>query len=199
MRIRCFHDFYSVRFKTLLIQRLLKSLSTVSFCVSQSETTDAVHDKKHYREKGMCMSLKTRYYFIGSLICFLGANLIGFFVFYSFGGTNQGVKFFNFYLTFNGLIPILVATSACCGISYAVDKKYGPPAALFIALVNPLIIMISSVIIGCMTNYLINTDFSDFFAWFVKPLYWISFFGVPASIISSFLYWLVYKRKYLQQ
>ncbi len=91
------------------------------------------------------------------------------------------------------LFAIIVGLSIKIYLGYQFDKK-GHAINLKQTLIRAFFIFVCGVFAGSMANVIFiigfstQTFFNDFFDYGIKPLYWLSVVGIPASVIVGLIY-----------
>lgn len=124
--------------------------------------------------------MKNHYYLVGTFFGLILALIIG----YSIMGKNLWELMFSIE-KYNGFIPIMLGALATLATSYIFDKKIKKDSFFIKGLLIPSLIFLSGALIGCLVNSInINKEFetgSQFFDYVIKPLFWLTYIGFPAS------------------
>lgn len=90
-----------------------------------------------------------------------------------------------------GFAPVLMGVVTIIMFSMWLDKKVAKQSFLKSGLLLPAAILISGALSGSMASWIINGKFHEFVDWFVKPLYWLTVIGVPASLLVGTVYFFI--------
>lgn len=95
-----------------------------------------------------------------------------------------------------GAFPIILGSITCFLCGFLLDRKLlGKETTWKSKIFYSPVIFLSGVLIGCLLNFLINAKTfnsissmgDSFFDWFVKPAFWLSYIGIPASLIVGII------------
>ena len=130
---------------------------------------------------------------------FLGCGLVGIVSAVLLAAYLLGPYFFNLLSVevnqkYYGFAPVLVGVVAIVLFSMWLDKKVFEPSFIKSGRLMPGFILLSGAISGSMASWVINGKLHEFVDWFVKPLYWLTVIGVPASLVVGTVYYFVRHR-----
>lgn len=138
--------------------------------------------------------MKKHYFLIGSVIGLAMAILVGYWAM----NKSLWAMMFSFE-KYNGFVPIFCGCITTLAVARLSDKKITSERYWLRGLLIPVVIFMSGVIVGSafnIMNYQAEYTFeSQVFAYVIKPIYWLTLFGVPSALfLGTSLFIIVYTK-----
>ncbi len=127
---------------------------------------------------------------------FLGYGILGICCAFFVAAYFMGPYFFEFFSItdhqkFSSIAPVAIGILAIVVVSIFFDMKKLKFSFLNSGLLLPTAIYLTGAISGSLASWVINGEMDSVYAWFVKPLYWLTLLGVPASLVVGAVYFLI--------
>ena len=140
--------------------------------------------------------MKKHYYFYGSLFGLVMAAITAYYI---MGKSFLGM--FSSFSKFNGFIPIVAGAWTVLLIARWCDKTIQSQNVIYKGIVIPVFIFSVGVITGSLLNLMNSAEHQTFAAnfmdYFFKPVYWLGFIGLPATVIIGLGHYYVNANKTL--
>ena len=130
---------------------------------------------------------------------FLGCGLVGIFSAILLAAYLMGSSFLKLLSIednqkYNGIAPVVMGIIAIVLFSIWLDKKELKIGFIKSGLMFPAVILLTGALCGSLASWMINGKLHEFVDWFIKPFYWLTVIGVPASLIVGAAYYFIRKR-----
>lgn len=139
--------------------------------------------------------MKKHYFLIASIIGLAMALLVGYWAM----NKSLWAMMFSFE-KYNGFVPIFSGCIATLAVAKLCDRKITSESYWLRGLLLPVVIFMTGALVGSLfniMNYAAEYTFaSQFYDYVIKPVFWLTLFGVPSALFLGSALWVIFYTKY---